>query len=100
MKLLKNWRFMLVSAILVIILAAIYVPKALGNTKTSVVTGTYSNSAEDGCDGFKLKNGDTVDTFCFWAKPEDQTVYDGSIKVGDKVEYGTQSGKRFIRLKR
>lgn len=102
MKLLRNKEPLLLCTLLLVglVAVALFARTSLQKTKTSIVTGTYSNSALDGCDGFILKNGDTVDTFCFWTRPEDQTDYQGSIEVGDRVEYGTKSGKQFIRPKK
>ena len=98
MKLHKRKYLLIIFALIIVLLSVLFVFILPSKTKTSVVTGAYNNSALDGCDGFRLKNGDTVDTFCFWTKPEDQTDYNGEIKVGDQVEYGTIAGKKFIRL--
>jgi len=98
MKFVKNKLFWLLAVLALSILVTALIVPATQKTKTSIVISTYSNSATDGCDGFKLKNGDSVDTFCFWAKPEEQTSYQDIIKVGDTVQYGTENGKQFIRL--
>jgi hypothetical protein len=94
----KKWLVIAVVVLAVIASAALYETFINNDVKTSVVKEIHIGGS--GCSQLELENGDNVDTFCFWTPPEKQPKYDRSIKVGDTVEYGVESDRQFIRLKK
>jgi hypothetical protein len=94
------WIIALVIVVLAIASFTLYKLFFENPVKTSVVTGTFSESYRDGCDGFKLANGDRFNKACFWESSGERPEYDRSIKVGDTVEYRIEGDDQFMRLKK